>query len=75
MRAGDKIVLFTDGIIECRNAQDEIFGKNRLRDTLQEHSHRSAQAIVDTLYSTIKGHMDGGRPEDDLSIMVVEYTE
>jgi sigma-B regulation protein RsbU (phosphoserine phosphatase) len=74
LRHGDKLVLYTDGIIECRNGEDAIFGKNRFLDTLDKHREKPVQDIADAVYSTLKSHLQSSPPEDDISMMVVEYT-
>jgi sigma-B regulation protein RsbU (phosphoserine phosphatase) len=73
LNPGDKIVLYTDGIVECRNPEGEMFGKNRFYQSLEEHRGKPAQQMADTVYEGAKRFMDGSSPDDDVSIMVVAY--
>jgi len=75
LHRGDKIVLYTDGIIECRNGNDEIFGKKRFFDALEKQRDKPSQDMAGAVYSTAKSYMKGSQPDDDISIMVVEYTK
>jgi phosphoserine phosphatase RsbU/P len=43
--SGDRLVLFTDGLIEATNDADEEFGEARLIDTLLQHRTLSAEAL------------------------------
>ena len=71
---GDKLVLYTDGMIECRNKHDEIFGKKRFLEALKHHRDKPLQEMVDGVYSTMKDHINDFEPDDDISLIVVEYT-
>ncbi|MFC1885722.1 SpoIIE family protein phosphatase [Thermodesulfobacteriota bacterium] len=75
LRHGDKLVLYTDGIIECRNEQEQIFGKQRFIDALYKNRGRHVQDIADAVHRALKKYLKQSPPEDDISMMVVEYTK
>ena len=70
----DKLLLYTDGIYECRNSTKEIFGKNRFYETIEEHRHLPLRELVDAVFAGAKAFLQGARPEDDISLLGVEYT-
>jgi sigma-B regulation protein RsbU (phosphoserine phosphatase) len=74
LQAGDKIILYTDGLIENRNSEDEDYGKKRFYDVLKKTGNLPVPKIVDTVYSEIIHFYRGVKPDDDISIMGVEYT-
>ena len=74
LQPGDKIFLYTDGLIENRNRKGEDFGKERLYDALNKNRELPVSKILDTVYSEIKHFYRGAKPDDDISIMGVEYT-
>ena len=74
LNCGDRLVLYTDGMIECRNRHGEYFGKKRFIETLAHHCNKPLQEMIDGVYSTMKDHLNGFKPDDDISFMVVEYT-
>ena len=45
LEPGDRVVLFTDGVTEASNSQDEEFGEQRLVRVLEENRNSSAQEI------------------------------
>jgi sigma-B regulation protein RsbU (phosphoserine phosphatase) len=71
LQSGDRLVLFTDGITEVRNAAGEEFGEARLRQLLTGEHARSAadlqQLVMDRVTKFCAGHF-----EDDAALMVVE---
>ncbi|MFC1815574.1 PP2C family protein-serine/threonine phosphatase [Thermodesulfobacteriota bacterium] len=73
LQGGDKIVLYTDGILEIGNSKKELYGRNRFYNTIKEHADGSAQDIVDSIYKSIKTFGKNNRPDDDISILAVEY--
>ena len=70
---GDKIVLYTDGMVECRNRHGEIYGKDRFYETLEKFSNKPIQDMVAEVNSALKSYMKGTQPDDDISILAVEY--
>ncbi|PQP34270.1 hypothetical protein C6A37_08655 [Desulfobacteraceae bacterium SEEP-SAG9] len=73
LQYGDKILLYTDGILENRNPSDETFGKHRFYEILKKHSHQPIQDLVEAVYVTVKNFSKTAPPEDDISILGVEY--
>ena len=73
LKHGDKIILYTDGIMECRNRRDEIYGKRRFYETLEKFSAKPIAEMIGEVNATIKSYMKGSEPDDDISIMGVEY--
>jgi sigma-B regulation protein RsbU (phosphoserine phosphatase) len=74
-RAGDYFVAFTDGLIESRRAEeDEIFGIERLEETLRTAPRSSASAVCQAIRQSLRNFQRGRPPEDDLTILVARRT-
>jgi serine phosphatase RsbU (regulator of sigma subunit) len=68
---GDKLMVYSDGVTECRNSQDEEFEMERLSATGRAVADASAiQALFSTL-ATVLDFAGGCPPEDDLTLLVV----
>lgn len=74
LRPGDRLVLYTDGLVDVANGAGELFGRQRLHAALQAARREPIARLADRVYDTVKGFGGGRRPEDDLSLMVLEYT-
>jgi sigma-B regulation protein RsbU (phosphoserine phosphatase) len=70
---GDKIVLYTDGILEARRGS-EFFELEGVRRTLLEHGHKSPAELTNEMLQAAKD-WSGGRLKDDVAILVVERTK
>jgi sigma-B regulation protein RsbU (phosphoserine phosphatase) len=68
--AGDRLVLFTDGLTEARSATDEEFGEQRLLDEAIAHRTCSAPALQARLAESVSS-FTGGRMQDDATLMVL----
>lgn len=73
LHSGDKVLLYTDGLLESRNPAGKYFGKSRFYDILKKHRHEPVQKIVDTTYEKIKEFRQQAAPVDDISLLGVEY--
>jgi sigma-B regulation protein RsbU (phosphoserine phosphatase) len=73
LHPGDKIVLYTDGVLDYSNLAGEFFGKQRFYAALQKHGRLPVQMLMDSVQTAIKDFAGSARSADDLSMMVVEY--
>jgi len=70
LAAGDRLVLFTDGVTEASNAHDEEFGEQRLLSLLQEHRALPAAALRKEIATAI-AEFSGGHLTDDATLLVL----
>ncbi|MEA3409906.1 MAG: PP2C family protein-serine/threonine phosphatase [Candidatus Eisenbacteria bacterium] len=74
LHAGDDLVLYTDGVTEAENPDEEMFGEERLEQLLIEHRHASAREIEEQVYTSIKDFAAGASQTDDLTMVIVKMT-
>ncbi|MEA2039551.1 MAG: PP2C family protein-serine/threonine phosphatase [Thermodesulfobacteriota bacterium] len=70
---GDKLLLYTDGLIEHRGKQGEFFGFDRLYALVDELKGLSIKEIVTNLYDALMAFGDESLPADDISLMGICY--
>ncbi len=72
---GDKIMLYTDGIIEARNSGMVLYGEERLDRLIRQNASRSSEELCETIYREIYRYIGTTSPEfeDDITILVTEY--
>jgi sigma-B regulation protein RsbU (phosphoserine phosphatase) len=70
LRAGDRLVLFTDGITEARRGDDDEFGESRLLDLVVEHRACSAPTLLARLGASVAS-FSGGAFQDDATLIVL----
>ena len=70
--AGDVIVMYTDGITECINAREEMFGEERLYRVLRTHAALPAAEILSAILAAVR-EFTGDVPQfDDITLMVIK---
>jgi phosphoserine phosphatase RsbU/P len=72
MRAGDWMLLFTDGVTDAENPEGESFGEERLRRLLEAHCGSNAQRIVQALDDSICQFTSNAAQFDDITAVVVK---
>jgi sigma-B regulation protein RsbU (phosphoserine phosphatase) len=68
---GDRIVLYTDGLLEAANTAGEEFGPQRLSALLRDGAHLNAEAAADHIISSLKTWARS--QNDDLTILICDY--
>jgi sigma-B regulation protein RsbU (phosphoserine phosphatase) len=68
---GDSMVLYTDGLSEARDRNDEEYGAERIARVLAGHAGGSAEDLADACLRDLSGHLGGASRSDDLTLMVV----
>jgi len=72
LQPGDGIVLYTDGITEAKNAQDEMYGVARLCQVLQQHRHLTAKELQQAVIADVKAHLGINEVADDITLLVLK---
>jgi sigma-B regulation protein RsbU (phosphoserine phosphatase) len=72
IRAGDYLVMYTDGVTEARSPDDTLFGEDRLFNTLYTFSVRSEESLIEVLDSRILEFQANAPTADDVTIFVVQ---
>jgi serine phosphatase RsbU (regulator of sigma subunit) len=71
LEPGDKVVLYTDGIVEAMNEKEEIFGFERLLETVQEAYSLNANALLKKILDKVDAFAGEAAQHDDLTVIVV----
>jgi phosphoserine phosphatase RsbU/P len=68
--AGDRIVLFTDGLNEAENAAGDDFGDERLVETVVSHRNQPAAVLLETIFTKVRD-FTGGPFADDATLITI----
>jgi len=72
LRAGDVIVLYTDGITEAMDATGELFGDAALARVLSSHPGLDAAGIRERVLREVKAFVGDAEPHDDMTMVVLK---
>lgn len=71
LKDGDLIVLFTDGISEAMNIQDEEWGEEKLIEAIKSSDGRPPEAIVESVFGSADEFTGEAPQHDDMTIVVL----
>jgi sigma-B regulation protein RsbU (phosphoserine phosphatase) len=74
LRAGQVMLIGTDGLWEAKNDAGEQFGKERVGEALAALAHLSAAQIEAGLYERLQQFCSGRASDDDVTYVVVKFT-
>jgi sigma-B regulation protein RsbU (phosphoserine phosphatase) len=72
LQKGDAIVIYSDGVTEAKNNQDEMYEEERLSELLQNISGLEANSIMDKILKSVDGFALGAEQADDISVIIVK---
>lgn len=73
---GETFFLFTDGVSEAMNRQEDLFGEDRLKDALVRFAgENSAIGLLQRLRHEVESFADGAEQSDDLTMVAFRYLE
>ncbi len=73
LEEGDKVFLYTDGVIEWGNADDQFFGEKQLLRFLDEHRDLEVTMLLDHLFVHLQTFANGHACNDDLTMSCFQY--
>jgi serine phosphatase RsbU (regulator of sigma subunit) len=73
-KRGDRVVLFTDGVVEAKNARGEEFGYDRLQKFITDASDLSVDRLNEDLLNTLQEFQSKDQ-EDDIFILSIQIKE
>lgn len=75
LQPGDVLVAFTDGVTEARNAGDEEFGEDRVKDLLRATAGLPAADISSRLADDVRAFIGDAEQHDDLTFVVMTVNQ
>ena len=75
LELGDKVVFYTDGIVEAMDKEKEIFGFERLQKLVEESQTINAEALLQNIMDGVNQFVGEAPQHDDLTAIVVTVTE
>ena len=73
LNPGDKLFVYTDGVMEAKNDQGEQYGKVRVTDTLNSVNDQGPEEIIGAVYDSLYNFMGESEQFDDITMLCLEY--
>jgi serine phosphatase RsbU (regulator of sigma subunit) len=69
---GDVIVLYTDGISEAMNLDNDLFGESRLSRIVEEHGHMDSGELRERILREIEAFVGSADQHDDMTMILMK---
>ena len=72
LEKGDVLYLYTDGVSEATNSDNELYGEERLQNCLNMHTEASPDDIIKAVDDDINKFVDGYQQADDITMLAIK---
>lgn len=69
---GDRLFLYTDGVTEATDADNQLYGEERLQNYLNEHGHYDVVEMLHGLKEDIDGFVGEAPQFDDITMLLLD---
>ena len=69
---GSILLVYSDGVTEAQNQNEEEFGEERLYDLIQKKSDLSSQQLVTEILGDLNKFTSGVSQSDDITLMIIK---
>ena len=72
LSSGDRFILYTDGIIEAVNKQEELYGKERLLECILKNARLPIKILKNKIIDSVLNFVGDASLEDDMTLIIIE---
>ena len=72
LNPGDVVVLYTDGITEAGNEEDELYGMERFCELIQQYGQKSVHELCQAIIDDVRQHIGNNRLLDDITLLIIK---
>jgi phosphoserine phosphatase RsbU/P len=76
LEGGDRVILYTDGIVEAKNSSGEEFGTDRFKGMVEENHALPADRFADTVLDAVarwSEKVSGASQSDDITLLTIDF--
>ena len=73
LNSGDTLFLYTDGLTEAENNQQELFGEKRAQEEASAHSMMTAKEQLELMRKSVQQFVDNAEQSDDLTLLAIHF--
>lgn len=73
LKPGDRLILYTDGVTEAQNKEQQLYGEERFIKYAEQHKDDPQQVFRDGLLKDLAAFQDGCDQFDDITMLLLDY--
>lgn len=67
------LLLYTDGLTEAENDQQQLYSEARLLSFVQDHPFDSTQQLIESIVADVEHHVQQAEQSDDMTLLAINY--
>jgi len=72
LKPGDVLFIYTDGVPDAMNFDNQKFGRQRIRDAILAVADQPAQRIADHILWEVRRFIGLNKPSDDMTLVAIK---
>lgn len=72
LKSKDRVILYTDGLLEAQNPNHEEYGLNRMIECLKTHKEECPETALFALFNDVSVFTENDEPKDDQTAVIIE---
>ena len=73
LEKGSMVFIYTDGVVEATDANEQLFGNDRLLDALNGSAEDTPESALDSVSKAVKEFVKGAPQFDDLTMLCLKF--
>lgn len=70
---GDTLLMYTDGVTEAMNSQQQLFGEERLLQIFSQDINATVSAMIQSVIGALDTYVEGFEQSDDITVLALRY--
>jgi serine phosphatase RsbU (regulator of sigma subunit) len=75
LEPGDRLLLYTDGVVEAHNRNNELYGDDRLKNKLDSVRDLSGEQVLESIFEDVNEYAAGVPQFDDITMVILSIEE
>ena len=71
-KSDDVFVLYSDGVTEAMNFNEDEYGEERLENSIRQNLHLSADELINAIFKDVESFTKGAPQSDDITMVIVK---
>jgi sigma-B regulation protein RsbU (phosphoserine phosphatase) len=73
LEPNDVLYLYTDGVTEADNKSKELYGEQRLLETMNKNKNKNIQELCVDVRQNVAAFVDGALQADDITMLAIQW--
>jgi phosphoserine phosphatase RsbU/P len=73
LKKGDQLLLYTDGVVEAIDLEENAYGEEKFENFLQENLKHPVETIIKKSFADVNDFVNGAPQSDDITLLGITF--